>query len=286
MYDFKAIEDISHAITIDKNNWSKTVEMYDWCTGTGTENDPYVIQNVKIDIKDGYYGIKITKGTNFIIRNCIFTNTSDQREKTSGIYVIEAENGVIEYNNFTFCKTGIFSVKAKKMDISYNSFVGDFNGTSGNGKALWISEGEELVITYNYIVDYYYGIGIRNAKKNKVENNHIENYKFGYDVESGITFNKVNDSTIINNDFYGMFTSIQDSKEISVSDSDSDEYYNMINLYDCYNIEIYGNRFHDMSGDLISVDTNLDILTIVFVSLAIIFVVIGIVCVVRKKLKN
>lgn len=117
VYNAGIIVEIPNSIYID-NNWTETVAMYDWCTGTGTEEDPYIIQDIKIDMDNkSRYGIKISKGSNFVIRNCIFTNTTNQGEKTAGIYIIEAEQGLIEYNNFTYCKTGVFSVKAKMMSI-------------------------------------------------------------------------------------------------------------------------------------------------------------------------
>lgn len=285
IYDIKLIKDVPYVITIN-DNWSKTVEMYDWCTGKGTEIDPYVIQNVRIDIKDGRYGIKINKGINFVIRNCIFTNTIDVGEKTAGIYVIESEGGKIEHNNFTFCKTGIFSVESNKIDISYNSFIGDFKGSSGIGKALWVYGAVELVVTYNYIIDYYDGIGIWDAKDSKVENNRIENYKFGYEAETGIVFTNVNYSTIINNDLYGVDTSLQETKEISISGTSIVSYFNVINLYNSYHIEISGNRFYDMNGNLINPVQDLNILLIVFMFLTVISVVIGIIYIVRKKFKD
>lgn len=269
IYDLKVIKDIPNIITIDgsiKDNWTKTVELYDWCTGKGTIEDPYAIKNVRIDIKDQDYGIKVYKGNNFLIENCIFTNTSDEGEKTSGIYVLESENGLIRNNNFTFCKTGVFNKQSNNIVVSYNSLIGDFNSTSGFGKAFWMYSGVEVFVTHNYILDYYDGINIWDAEKCKIENNHIENYKFGYDVETGVSFIGVNDSTIVKNDFYGTFTSIQDSKEISTSNSG--DYYDVIKLQDSYNILIYGNRFIDIYSDqLIIVDTINNV-----------FILIGIAC--------
>ncbi len=245
IYDLSAIIEIPYTISID-NNWTETVLKYKWATGSGTEEDPYIIQNVKINANDTRYAIKINKGSNFIIRNNIFTNTTNQGEKTAGIYIIEAEDGLIEYNNFTYCKTGFFSVKAKKMTFSYNSLLGDFNGTSGNGRGFWAYEGEELIISNNFIYNYYGAIGIWDAAKNEITNNTIINYEFGQVVEAGIKLNNVNDSSIIGNDLYGVYSEFQFS---SIQTSNID--YNPINLENCYNITIHNNRFYDLDGNLL-----------------------------------
>ena len=57
------------------------------------------------------------------------------------------------------------------------------------------------------------------------------------------------------------FYSLQDTKSISTSDLESSDtsYYNVINLYDSYNIEVYGNRFNDIDGNLIDVDETIDV---------------------------
>ena len=40
------LTDLPYLIRID-DNWTEIVTAYDWCTGSGTELDPYVIQGSK-----------------------------------------------------------------------------------------------------------------------------------------------------------------------------------------------------------------------------------------------
>ena len=248
IYDEKLIKEIPNTIDIG-NNWSETAKIYDWCSGTGTSLDPYIIENIKIDAKDARYCIKINKGKNFIIRNCIFTNTSGEGEKTSAIYVIEAEEGMIENNNFTYCKTGVFSEKAKIINLRYNSFIGDFNGTSGNGRAFWAYEGEELTISGNYILDYYCAIGIWFSKENDISLNTIINYEYGKVVEAGIYLSNVNNSGIIENDLYGVNDKYDDSLDIQTASANGG--YDAFLLEYCNNILVSGNRLFDSNGNLI-----------------------------------
>ena len=50
-------------IHIDDNeptkNWSITAATYDWCTGSGTWNHPYIIENITIDGQNVYNCIRI-----------------------------------------------------------------------------------------------------------------------------------------------------------------------------------------------------------------------------------
>ncbi|MEJ2248736.1 MAG: NosD domain-containing protein [Candidatus Lokiarchaeota archaeon] len=89
------------------NNWSTIVNRYNWCNGSGTKNDPYVI-------KDIYF----TKGTSITIKNtlehfkicnCTFFNCN------RGIRLENVSNGVILNNNFT--NTYGFALK---LDNCYN----------------------------------------------------------------------------------------------------------------------------------------------------------------------
>ncbi|MHA2391783.1 MAG: hypothetical protein ACXAEX_07425, partial [Promethearchaeota archaeon] len=67
-------------IEIDQGNpllaWNVTNQTYDWCTGNGTIDDPYIIENVSINAINYEIGISITesKGIYFVLRNNTISN--------------------------------------------------------------------------------------------------------------------------------------------------------------------------------------------------------------------
>lgn len=76
-------------IIID-GNWSQTRDTYDWCDGSGTLGDPFVIENVTINGQNSGISI-IVQNTNdyFIINNCTFYNS------TTGMRLINVNYGTI-----------------------------------------------------------------------------------------------------------------------------------------------------------------------------------------------
>ncbi len=101
--DFLAVSDYwifnGSVIHID-NNWSLTESTYDWCTGNGTVENPYIIENVTIDAQEGT-GI-IIEHTNeyFRIQNCTINNTGEWNGLyyEAGIRVSYSNNGIIHNN--------------------------------------------------------------------------------------------------------------------------------------------------------------------------------------------
>ncbi|MFX1476876.1 MAG: nitrous oxide reductase family maturation protein NosD [Promethearchaeota archaeon] len=104
-------------------SWSKTAIDNDWCSGSGTWNNPYVIENVTIDGLSSASCITIVDSDGyFIIRNCTLFNSSDASvEDYAGIYLENVENGYLSDNN---CSNnngfGIFLVNSNNITLSKN----------------------------------------------------------------------------------------------------------------------------------------------------------------------
>jgi parallel beta-helix repeat protein len=107
LYDYLPIwqdgYDIPIPIHVD-NNWTATVDAFDWVSGSGTWVDPYIIEDIDIDGSNEKSGIFI-ENTNeyFIIRNCTIYNTPIEYNVEEGLYdagitIKQADNGII-YNN-------------------------------------------------------------------------------------------------------------------------------------------------------------------------------------------
>ncbi len=246
---------VDFPIYID-GNWSEYVEKYDWCSGSGTEKDPYIIEGIYVNNPEQTARISIEKAEQFIIRNCLFYNYSDpcSHYTDAALYIEKGEYGLIENCTFINCSRGISMYEAKdSLKITNNKFIGSHNDSkTGLGCAIKIIEAKGVNISYNDIYNYYSGILVYDAEEIYIENNRIET-NFGYTSDTGVYFVSVNDSEITNNDFYGCEFTDQDSDGITISGNGDDS---VITLENCYNIEIYGNRFFDSDGNQIGISTS------------------------------
>ena len=83
-------------------NWVATAATYDWCSGSGSWSDPFLIENVTIDGQGTDNGIEIRNSdVYFILKNNTFYNGND------GIYLYYTNNGRIIENNVSNNINGI-----------------------------------------------------------------------------------------------------------------------------------------------------------------------------------
>ncbi len=86
-------------IHIAADNWTDTY--FPWLQGSGTSEDPYIIGNITVNplYETGRYGIHIEGcHKNFIIRNVTVYNS-----QTTGIYLMDTDNGTISNNSVSDC---------------------------------------------------------------------------------------------------------------------------------------------------------------------------------------
>jgi len=126
-------------IDIDDNvpgkNWSYHASTYSWCSGSGTWNNPYLIENVTLI--DGQFRI-LNSNVTFKIRNCTI---SPLWHGVEGIYLSNVDNGIFINNNFSNAYLGIELSNSNNNTFYRNNIlnndggmdvVGDFNNISGN----------------------------------------------------------------------------------------------------------------------------------------------------------
>lgn len=116
------ISKVSGKIHIN-NNWSdaKTAGI---CTGSGTESDPYIIENLEID--GGGLGCCIlieNSDVYFKIENCYLNNTGDEYYD-AGIKLIDVDNGQLLNNNATGSTFGFFLNRSDNNLITGNRLTG------------------------------------------------------------------------------------------------------------------------------------------------------------------
>jgi len=141
--------------------------------GSGTENDPYIIENWVISAENDN-GISIRNTTAyFVIRNCVVENGSSSYN--NGIYLDNVKNGRVENCTFKNNGEGIFLWDSDNNTISNNICVNNDRGIH---------------------LGYY-------SDNNTLDNNTCENNWRGISIGPWSNYNILENNTCSNN-FYGI----------------------------------------------------------------------------------
>lgn len=125
--------------------------------GTGTEDDPFIIENVYIDAEiEGGDGITIKDVDNsyWIIRNSRIVNTCDS--ENAGIYLENVANGVIQSNIIDNCYYAIQVENCENITVFGNML------SNSQGYGMHLKGCESIASYYNY----FENSGIRHAYDN------------------------------------------------------------------------------------------------------------------------
>ncbi|MFW9972890.1 MAG: right-handed parallel beta-helix repeat-containing protein, partial [Candidatus Odinarchaeota archaeon] len=169
---------ISQPLIID-NNWNDLVNG-GFCTGSGTYNDPYIIQNYIINGDGTASCIEIRNSNKFFkIFNCTLTNSQSfvyPFTHHAGILLINVTNGMI-----------------LEVESSFNR---------GNGISLY--DCRNITIRSSEFNNNQKGIYLYNSQNNTVSSNSINHNKY-----EGIYLSYCNTTTLVKNyvfnDHYGIF---------------------------------------------------------------------------------
>jgi len=178
-----------------RKNWSYTASHYDWCSGSGTWIDPYVIENVTIDGQGLGSSIKIANSSAyFIIKNCT-TYNSGTDTFNAGIYLFQTDNGIILENNCSYNNRYGFYLRYSSNNTlsgniaNSNSQIGFILGWGGNNTLLGN-------IANNNSRGFFLGWCGNNTLKGNVMN------LGGIDISGSInemTSQKIDNSNLLNN---------------------------------------------------------------------------------------
>ena len=233
------------------SNWNKTATENDWCTGNGTWDNPYIIENVTLNCEGIYGGIRIIDSTGFfIIRNCTIYNTAYIYGDGAygGIRLDNVENGVLSNNTLYDCDTGIRVYLSTNITIINNTIFNNYRGIQADwmkiqiinnrvennsnfgikcahnstiirNKVLYntwdgiVCQGDYSNVSDNEVA-YHRGDGITIwGDYNIVLNNTISNSE-EKGMHVGLTNNVIKNNTLINN-LYGLFIWQCDNAEIT-----------------------------------------------------------------------
>jgi parallel beta-helix repeat protein len=135
------------SIHID-NNWTFTAGNYSWCSGSGTQIDPYVIQDVVID--GGNIGIRIENSNDyFILENNTVLNINTGNR--AGLYLNAVTNGTIIKNNFSNNDFGIYFWE----NVQNNTFIENylFGNNEGMGWDATLGGNDKNTFISNSIIN-------------------------------------------------------------------------------------------------------------------------------------
>jgi parallel beta-helix repeat protein len=198
-------------VFIDDNdpnyNWSKTAAENEWCNGSGTYEDPYVIENLYVDAQGigGCIYIKNSKKF-FTIKNCWFEN-SEWAEYGCGVFLRWLGNGTVEDNIILYTRTGIKTeLLVYNVTISNNIMISDHTGKVG-GKGIHVgSESNNMTVFDNKIYNHYQGMMVEFSDNIIVDKNILDN-RIWKDFTGGhpVSLYDTNYSTLKRNVLAGAF---------------------------------------------------------------------------------
>jgi parallel beta-helix repeat protein len=188
-------------------NWTKTASDNDWCTGSGTWGDPYVIENLFIK-GNGTGGMIYVKYSSrpFIIRNCWF-NYSGIEQYDVGVCLQFTTNGTVEGNIFTYTRGGVTIEHHSTNNTIHNNIMISDHTTAGIGRAIDMgAASNNNTISKNKILNFYDAIFGSDLTDIIVDGNYAENNIWEADYEGHpIHLRWCNDSQLVRNVLAGSF---------------------------------------------------------------------------------
>lgn len=202
-------------------NWSKTAEENDWCVWDGSY---YYLENIMINNLGSLNNSIEIRNSNvdFLIKNCYFYNTSTwgDDDEANGIYLYDVNNGRINNNNCSECKTGIRIENSDNNSISsnfvsynnyqgimiksstYNRFYNNTVSYNRDGISLYSSnynELEENIIFKNTLYSDDSGIYLGNSGYNNITENIISHQRYRAIRMYSSSLNNISHNSIFNN---------------------------------------------------------------------------------------
>ena len=194
---------LPYTIHID-SNWSDTESTYDWCTGSGTWDDPYLIENVTVDAHNSGSSIFLENSDDyFIIHNCTVINSQESGYSgyPAGIKLNHVSNGTIFQNVIKENFIGMYFDSVQNVTINDNTIIDNPVG----GIILYHSN-ENYILENFQTLSNYTGLFLNSGSNNNIiRGNTFQNNTGDPLFGDGIRIrssqdNYVIDNILINND--------------------------------------------------------------------------------------
>jgi parallel beta-helix repeat protein len=237
-------------VYIDGNNEWITVSNEEWCTGSGTLGDPYVLKNIYIDGQNSSSCI-IIKNSNvyFMVENCTLYNSA-AGSLDAGIRLENVINGILFQNNCSLNNNnGITLINSSEITISNNII----NNNKVEG-ILCSDNSNYNTISKNFVSNNENrGIWVIDCQYNTISENTIT-YTI---VRSGIELENSNENTIIGNivnDGKGIYLRFSHNNSLSGNTAHDNSDNGIYLYYSTYNTIQNSNVSNNFNG--ISIGTN------------------------------
>ena len=227
------------ATGVGAHNWTWAAGE-DWCSGSGTWNDPYIIENLKISGFGTEKGIGIVRSNvYFIIQDCLIYNSD------TGIYLQDVSNSRLINNNCSNNDNGIDLDTISNNTISGNTA----NGNANEGITLY--ESDNNTISGNTANDNdYEGIEISYCDYNNITGNTANgNTAYGIYIQDDCSDNTISGNTANDNGYSGIYLYESNKNTISGNTANYNDEEG-IYLYESNNNTISGNtaNYNDAEG--------------------------------------
>jgi parallel beta-helix repeat protein len=208
------------------NNWTETNSTYEWCRGSGTINDPFIIENLTIinQYEGGFISIENTNAY-FIIRNCILPDIIGNL--FYGIHLNNVSNGILLNNSISLNYQGIYLTNCSYILVKENSL-------KENRYGIYCSYSKFVNSSSNYINDStYFGIFLRdstlcNISENLIRNNDIYPLDPAFDRYIALYGYRFSENLIINNSVVN-FNEVHEGIYLTASSNNTLIYNSVIN---------------------------------------------------------
>jgi len=211
------IEINGSATGVGAHNWT-WAQAQPWCTGSGTEIDPYIIEDIIINGVGSNQCIGIYESNEyFIIRNCTFYNSRGTAATDSGIKLLEVTNGKI-LNSYCLNNTvGIYLFESSYNTIAENSLYNN----SYYGIQLYDSSSYNTISDNTMNNNYIHGLTFSTSEpltKRCTYNTIIKN-NLSYNENKGILLhysdnNNITENLISFNEVEGMYIKWSNANDV------------------------------------------------------------------------
>ena len=244
---FRVNEDIFTIKIYNKEDWENLVASKSWCKGSGTVNDPYIIENLNINARQEWVDCVFIQNSEayFIIRNCSFFDSSCCYPHwclcgiRHGMRLINVTNGIIMSNQIYLNDYGI------RLDSCSNISIVD-NYIYNNLVNLMIQNSNNNTISDNIFSNYYYGryggsgLLLDNSYYNKITNNHFNASGIHFGDSLLISSNSIGCTNLINGKPIYVYLNEQNLESENFTDP------GQIILYNCSKILIKAFNFTEI----------------------------------------
>ena len=154
--------------TIPSSDWSETASENDWCSGSGTYSDPYVLENLVIDGANSTSCIDIQNSdVYFIIQNCTLFNSGlgSWINYQAGIRLNNTNNGFLISNNAS--NNGGYGIHL--FNTSNNNTIERNLVHENHENGIELINSDYNTIVRNDVFNNADGVELRNSENNIVQ---------------------------------------------------------------------------------------------------------------------